>query len=220
MENAPWDLPYILYENLNEIVEFSSSIITSVCAENIRNKSVTIRTKDKPWMCNEVFLSKEVNNVQFNESCNQSWFDEECRSERKRFYTALNTYRCDKSPFNQSALTNARSTYKKLLRNKRYRFAKAKTDQLIISKSQNAKEYWKLLKQAANLKTKCSIDAKRFSEYFKAISDPNDRFYQPDEDILYFNDRYAQGEFQVMFEELDLPISIGEIKKGISQLVN
>ena len=54
MENAPWDLPYILYEDLNEIVEFSSSIITSVCAENIRNKSVTIRTKDKPWMCNEV----------------------------------------------------------------------------------------------------------------------------------------------------------------------
>ena len=42
MENAPWDLPYILYEDLNEIVEFSSSIITSVCAENIRNKSVTI----------------------------------------------------------------------------------------------------------------------------------------------------------------------------------
>ena len=111
-------------------------------------------------------------------------------------------------------------TYKKLLRNKRYCFAKAKTDQLIVSKSQNAKEYWKLLKQAANLKTKCSIDAKRFSEYFKAISDPNDRFYQPDEDILYFNERYAQGELQVMFEELNLPISIGEIKKGISQLRN
>ena len=91
---------------------------------------------------------------------------------------------------------------------------------MIISKSQNAKEYWKLLNQAANLKTKCSIDAKRFSEYFKAISDPNDRFYQPDEDILYFNERYAQGELQVMFEELNLPISIGEIKKGISQLRN
>ena len=45
-------------------------------------------------------------------------------------------------------------------------------------------------------------------------------FYQPDEDILYFNERYAQGELQVMFEELNLPISIGEIKKGISQLRN
>ena len=93
--------------------------------------------------------------------------------------------------------------------------AKAKTDQLIISKSQNAKEYWKLLKQAANLKTKCSIDAKRFSEYFKAISDQNDRFYQLDEDILYFSERYAQGELQVMFEELNLPISIGEIKRAL-----
>ena len=45
---------YIYYEDLNEIVEFSSSIITSVCAANIRNKSVTIRTKDKAWICNQV----------------------------------------------------------------------------------------------------------------------------------------------------------------------
>ena len=48
MNNAPWDLPYILYEDLNEVVEFNSSIISAVCAENIRNKTVTIRTKDKP----------------------------------------------------------------------------------------------------------------------------------------------------------------------------
>ena len=132
----------------------------------------------------------------------------------------LNAYRCDKSPFNQSALANVRSDYKKLLRYKCFRFAREKTDKLIASKSQNAKQYWKLLKQAANLKTTCSIDAKRFSEYFKAICDPNDRLYQPDEDILYFNERYAQGELQVMFEELNLAISLDEIKKGISQLRN
>ena len=54
MNSAPWDLPYLLYEDLNDIVEFTSTLITSVCAENIRNKSVTIRTKDKPWMYNEV----------------------------------------------------------------------------------------------------------------------------------------------------------------------
>ena len=50
-----------------------------------------------PMFSKKVFLSKEVNNVHFNESCNQHWFDEECRSERKCFFTALNTYRCDKT---------------------------------------------------------------------------------------------------------------------------
>ena len=56
-----------------------------------------------------------------------------------------------------------------------------------------------------------------FSSYF---SDPNDRFYQPDEDILYFNERYVQGELQVMFEELQLSISLEEIKDGVRQLRN
>ena len=77
-----------------------------------------------------------------------------------------------------------------------------------------------MLKQSTNLNKKCSINAKKFSEYFQAVSDPNDRFYQPDEDILYFNERYLQGELQVMFEDLNLQISLEEIKKGICQLRN
>ena len=40
-----------------------------------------------------------------------------------------------------------------------------------------------------------------FSEYFQAVNNPNDRFYQADEDVLDFNERYMQGEFQVMFDE-------------------
>ena len=77
-----------------------------------------------------------------------------------------------------------------------------------------------MLKQAANLNNKYSINAKSFIEHFQAISDPNDRFYQPEEDILYFNERYVQGKLQVMFEELNLSISLEEIKDGVRQLRN
>ena len=80
---------------------------------------------------------------------------------------------------------------------------KETTRKLIVTKSKNVKEYWKLLKQSANLIKKCSVSAKTFSLYFQAISDPNDIFYQPDEDILYFNEIYMQGELQVMFEQLN-----------------
>ena len=52
-----WELPYLLYEDLNDIVEFTSTLITSVCAENIRYKSVTIRTKGKPG-CEMLFVAK------------------------------------------------------------------------------------------------------------------------------------------------------------------
>ena len=64
---------------------------------------------------------------------------------------------------------------------------KQKTCKLLVSKSKNVKEYWKLLKQSANLNDKCSIDAKKFSEYFQSISDPNDRFYISTKDICREN---------------------------------
>ena len=132
----------------------------------------------------------------------------------------MNFYRLDKSYENQTRLVSAREEYKKTLRQKLYNYMKQKTCKLLVSKSKNVKEYWKLLKQSANLNNKCSIDAKKFSKYFQSISDPNDRFYQPDEDILYFNERYMQGELQVMFEELNLLISLEEIKKGVRELQN
>ena len=132
----------------------------------------------------------------------------------------MNLYRVDKSHDNQTRLVNARSKYKKILRQKLYNYMKEKTCKLLVSKSKNVKEYWKLLKQTANLNNKCSINAKRFSEYLQAISDPNNRFFQPDEDILCFNERYVQGELQVMFEEINLSMSLEEIKDGVRQPLN
>ena len=48
---------------------------------------------------------------------------------------------------------------------------------------------------------KHSINSKHFADRFKAINDPRDRFFQIDDDSLFFNERYARGEFQIMFDE-------------------
>ena len=56
MNAAPWHIPYTLFDDLDDIVNFNNSIILSNCKENIHCKTVTIRTKDRPWMCNEVRL--------------------------------------------------------------------------------------------------------------------------------------------------------------------
>ena len=37
--------------------------------------------------------------------------------------------------------------------------------------------------------------------YFKSINCPDSEFYQPDEDVIFFNEQYVQGEFIVMFDE-------------------
>ena len=60
-----------------------------------------------------------------------------------------------------------------------------------------------------------SVTAQQFADYFKAINDPEDRFFQADDDIIYYNERYVRGELDIMFQELDVKISLSEIMKGI-----
>ena len=68
-------------------------------------------------------------------------FDNECEDVRKIFYNELNNYRRDKTVENQSNMVRARANYKRLIRQKRFNFDKAKTSKLIVSKYNYAKEY-------------------------------------------------------------------------------
>ena len=57
-----------------------------------------------------------------------------------------------------------------------------------------------------------------FENYFKAVNNPEDRYFTPDEDIMYFIDRYENDEFKIMFSELNTRITITEITAAINQL--
>ena len=83
---------------------------------------------------------------------------------------------------------------------------------------ENAKEYWKLLKNAGSQQKASGVSTNNFYDYFKAINNPDAHFFQPDDDILYFNERIVKGEFQVMLQELDVVISTGEINKAVKNL--
>ena len=105
MAQAPWDVPYILYDNLNKIVEYNRSLITAVCTENIKNKFVTIRTKDKPWMCNEVrYLLRKRG------GCFKKYKRTLSKQDKFYFYLAYREpnreKRNDKKRFNNKMVTN------------------------------------------------------------------------------------------------------------------
>ena len=65
-----------------------------------------------------------------------------------------------------------------------------------------------------------NISLNNFAACFKAVNNPDCVFYTPDDDIIYFNERYLKGELQVMFNELDATISTAEISKAIDELSN
>jgi hypothetical protein len=83
----------------------------------------------------------------------------------------------------------------------------------------NAKAYWKMLRgTVVNKSNNCSLSSNYFQHYFKVQMILIQTFYQPDEDVLYFNNSYLDGEFNIMFSELNIPFSNPEIIKTCKNL--
>ena len=145
-------------------------------------------------------------------------FDRECLDKRKVFYSCLNISRKNKTMENKLNMIKARSEYKKEVRTYNYRQGTERTNILLNAKYKNVKHYWNLLKETSSQTKPKNISTDKFAEYFKAINNPEDPFFQPDEDIIYFNERFFNSEIQIMFNELNVPIAESEIRSNVKQL--
>ena len=87
---------------------------------------------------------------------------------------------------------------------------------MLQAKYKNGKAYWKLLQDSVSNNQPTDITFNMFTEYFKSVNNPDDRFFQPDEDIEYFNQRFLNSELNVMFAELDVAFTSSELDKAIS----
>ena len=135
------------------------------------------------------------------------------------FYKSLSVYRANKqNDVCRENMVQARSDYKKVLRKSRYDFRKTETQKLEKARYENAKNYWKLLKNLCPSNSPKKLTSQHFADYFRAINNPDSTFFQADDDILFYNERYVNGELDIMFQELDVEISQSEIRKGIQSL--
>ena len=138
----------------------------------------------------------------FDNKSENPWYDEDCRVKHYAFMQNLNLFRECKSDENRIKMVKSKSDYKRTLRSSKLKFDNARTMKLEENRYKNAKQYWNMLKKVSGLKTS-SIGITEFERYFNSVSNPDDPFFTPDEDILYFNERYVHNEFQIMFEELN-----------------
>ena len=173
--------------------------------------------------CSKPLFSKPLSDCENqnyrNTERNQPWFNDDCRIKRTEYYRFLYILREGKTDINRVNMVTARSAFKRALRLARHRFDQLQTQRLNDFRYKNAKAYWKLLKGAANV-SQPKLSLNNFASYFKAINNPDSPFYTPDDDVVYFNERFVKGEMQVMFSELDIPISSDEISKAIDELAN
>ena len=135
-------------------------------------------------------------------------------------FSKLNDFRKNKTDINRQNMVRARTEYKNAVRKYNFEKDRQKSIKLLNAKYKNAKQYWKLLKESVTGPKRTNLKATDFANYFKSINNPNDSFFQPDDDILYFNECFLNSEIQIMFEELNGPITQEEIRRAIKQLKN
>ena len=76
------------------------------------------------------------------------------------------------------------------------------------------------MKETADSRSDNNITSEEFEVYFKGLSHPDHPFYVADDDIKQCNEQYERGEFQIVFEELNIPIEMEELRKVFKQLRN
>ena len=89
---------------------------------------------------------------------------------------------------------------------------------LLNAKLNNAKEYWKLLKQSVTQSKLKTLSADNYNDFFKTLNNPSDHLFQPDEDIVHFNDYFLKSEMEIIFDELNTTITETEIRKATKKL--
>ena len=116
-------------------------------------------------------------------------------------------------------MTRARSVYKKNVRRFNFEQDKIRTAKLLSARFSNAELYWKMLKEGDSKKSPTGINIDSFTEYFKAINNPESRFFQADDDIINFNQYIVDGEMKIMFSELDLPFTKEDVLRTGENIV-
>ena len=92
------------------------------------------------------------------------------------FLQKLNIFRTLKNDESRIMMTRARSEYKRTIGCARYEFDRQKTLRFEQAKFVNAKLYWKMLKESANVKSASTVNLDMFEKYFKAINNLDEPF--------------------------------------------
>ena len=66
LSNAPFSTAFLIYDDINDIVNYTYDLISMILRDLVPNKKVIIRPKDKPWMSNEVRRAFRRRNREYN----------------------------------------------------------------------------------------------------------------------------------------------------------
>ena len=209
-------------EDVKDCLSALASDVYDASCENDINSSISSFSDVIDSVCIPLFQrnTKPHKSNSCSQMNNRNNFNIICAEKRKAFYRHLDAFRRNKNAENRQNMITSRSKYKKAVKQFNFDGDQQKSRKLLNAKFKNAKEYWRLLKESVSKTKPKKLSATDFEDYFRAINNPDDHFFQPDNDIIDFNERFLNSEIQVMFDELNTVITEEEIRKAIFQLKN
>ena len=165
-----------------------------------------------------LFLTEIKNNGSANTKKQPPWASTDWVNGKKKFYKSRDKFNSNPNEVNRKSMAEARKNFKQLSFSRRRRFENENTSKLYKAKCQNVKLYWKLLSGQNYNETKVTKD--EFFNHFMSLSNPSDPFYAADDDIVDELRNIMESDMQLLFDELNVNISLVDIEKAIKQLKN
>jgi len=146
---------------------------------------------------------------------NADWFDNECQTARNVYHDALRIFNSSKTDINREHLCTCKRIYKDLIRKKKACCYRKKMIEIENLRKHKPRDFWRFFK-SKNRVIKNKISLEEFTKFFENLSSNiSDVCNIEAEDFCLNNDFNLENS---SFPELDLPISVEEVRNAIKHL--
>ena len=147
----------------------------------------------------------------------KKWFDESCKQKKMLYEGALRNYNLNKNDENRKEFLLIKKDFKYHCRITKRKYNRQLAKELENLKNKKPKEFWKLFKHKTSGQSNNSdIELCDFFEHFKTLS--SDISIEEDTECQNFVNDYDMKSNECIYDELDEPFTIMEIRKCIKKL--
>ncbi|KAL4219933.1 hypothetical protein ACF0H5_020345 [Mactra antiquata] len=147
-------------------------------------------------------------------SKNAEWFDHECKIAKTDYHKSILVFNTCKTDLARINMIELKTKYKKLIKSKKRKFEFERLNQIQNLRHSKPKDFWNLFRRKN--KTYNNVSVEDFYQYFSSLQ--NDLQKVTNQEAENFCSYQNFNESSCRFEELDIPITVLEIKKVINGL--
>ena len=138
-----------------------------------------------------------VNTSYRNEKKNRKWFNNDCRTARRKYHTSRKLYEVQRNHNNRSHLSETSKAYKNIIKRGVIRYKREFRQKIRSMQQKSPKDYWNYINSAQNKVTNTDISIEIMYDYLKNINDDTHKAVRPGA-RPHVPPVMAEGDFRLM----------------------